>query len=183
MGKRVALAIGLLITTVAGWGYWQGLSHGALQVSLFDIALKTRSQAYGPVLAADLVFSDAAGRILANGRADKPWGVVSMVHPTAGDCRREERAGGSAWRQCFDTHSRWLIDWVPLVRTARVRLDTCTIDRVPVRSEESRDAWWLWWVPLPHISNSTYTQFTLTLWIDSANCRAVAADPLRAEIK
>ena len=147
---------------------------------LYDVALKTDRQAYGSVLSADVAFRDAAGQILANGRAAKPWGTVSMIHPKVGDCQREERQGGSAWQECFESQSRWLITWVPLVRSARIRLDTCTIDQAPVQVERSRDAWWLWWVPLPHIDNSTYTHFALTLWIDSANCRAVAADPLRA---
>ena len=178
--SRFAFVVALLVLAVPGWGYWHASSHGALHVLLYDVALKTDRQAYGTVLSADVAFSDAEGQILANGRAAKPWGTVSMVHPSVGDCQREERQGGSVWQECFESQSRWLIAWVPLVRSARIRLDTCTIDRAPVQLEQSRDAWWLWWVPLPHIDNSTYTHFTLTSWIDSADCVAVAADPLRA---
>jgi hypothetical protein len=90
--------------------------------------------------------------------------------PQVGDCRREERQGGTAWRQCFDTQSRWLITWVRQVHHATVATDACTIATVPVLLEESRDAWWLWWVPHPHLDNSTLTHFTMTLRIDSANC-------------
>ena len=182
MKRRLALAMGVLIVAVPAWGYWQALSRAVLHVSLNDVALKSERQAYGSVLAADVTFNDATGRVLANGSAVKPWGIVSMVHPEVGDCRREERAGGSAWHRCFDAQSRWLITWVPLVRTARVRLASCTIDRVPVAIEKSRDAWWLWWVPLPHIDNSPYTHFNVTMWIDGLLCRAVVADPLRADL-
>jgi hypothetical protein len=168
--KRIAVVLAALVAAVPGWGYWRTLSHADLQVLFYDVALKTERQAYGPVLAADLVFKNARGTPLANGRADKPWGRVSMVHPTVGDCRREEREGEAAWRRCFDTQSRWLITWVPQVRQATVRLDTCTIAAVPVLLEASRDAWWLWWLPHPHLDNSTRTHFQMTLWIDSAKC-------------
>jgi hypothetical protein len=161
-----------VLAAIPFWGYWHATSHAVLQVALYDIALKNDRQAYGSVLAADVDFKDATGKILAHGRADKPWGTMSMVHPTAGDCRREEREGGVAWQQCFAVQSRWLITWTRQARQASVRLDTCTIHHVPVLVEESRDAWWLWWVPLPHIDNSTYTHFKFTLWVDSARCRA-----------
>jgi hypothetical protein len=63
-----------------------------------------------------------------------------------------------------------LITWVPQVRQATVSLDSCTIAAVPVLLEESRESWWLWWVPHPHLDNSTRTHFKMTLWIDSARC-------------
>jgi len=170
--QGIAGLISALVVTMLGWGYWHVTSHGDIHVSLYDVSLKTDRQLYGSVLAADVVFRDATGRVLANGRADKPWGIVSMAHPTVGDCRREERQGGEAWRECFGAQSRWLITWVRQVSSARVSLATCAIENVPVVPVESRGAWWLWWVPVPHIDNSTSTHFELTLWIDSANCRA-----------
>jgi hypothetical protein len=165
-----AAVIAALVGAVPGWGYWHALSHGSLHISLYDVALKTERQAYGSVLAADLVFKNAEGRSLATARADKPLGTISMLHPQVGDCRREERQGGTAWRQCFDTQSRWLVTWVRQVHHATVAIDACTIATVPVLLEESRDAWWLWWVPHPHLDNSTLTHFTMTLRIDSVNC-------------
>jgi hypothetical protein len=165
-----AAVIAALAGAVAGWGYWRALSHADLHILLYDVALKTERQAYGPVLAADLVFRNAEERSLASGRADKPWGIISMLHPEVGDCRREEREGGTAWSRCFDIQSRWLMTWVRQVHHATVAIDRCTIATVPVVLEESRDAWWLWWVPHPHLDNSTRTHFTMTLWIDSANC-------------
>jgi hypothetical protein len=162
--------VGVPVVMIPGWGYLRASLHGTLQVSLYDIALRTERQAYGWVLAADLVFRDSTGRALARGRVDER-GIVSMLHPEVGDCRREEREGEAAWRPCFDAQSRWIMTWARQVRDARVDLKACTIDHVPVQVEESRDAWWLWWVPLPHIDNSTYTRFNLTSRIDSTNCR------------
>jgi hypothetical protein len=162
------------VTAVLGWSYWHVSTHADIHVALWDVALKTDRQLYGRLLAAEVVFEDEARMPLAAARADTPLGLVSMVHPTAGDCRREERAGGDVWRQCYETQSRWLSTWARRVRTAHVSFDACTIERVPVVMEESRGKWWLWWVPVPHIDNSSRTNFELALWIDSATCRAAA---------
>ena len=156
-----------------GWGYWQVSTHGDVSVALYDVALKTDRQRWGSVLSADLTFKNAQGAPLANARVDKPLGIVSLIHPTAGDCRKEEREGGEAWRRCYETHSRWFITWVRDVRSASVRLDSCAIDAVPAVVEEYKGQWWLWWVPVPHIDNSASTYFTVRLWLDSAACRAV----------
>jgi hypothetical protein len=162
----------VLVAAILGWGYRGVLSQGDLQVSILDIALKNDNQAYGRVLTGEVTFNDATGRPLANGRADS-----RMMHPEAGDCRREEGQGQTAFQRCFDAQSEWLITWVRQVRHATVRLGTCAIDKVPVVLEESRERWWLWWVPHPHLDNSMRTHFAMTLWIDIANCRP--ADPSR----
>ena len=159
-----------------GWGFWHVSSHADVYVSLYDVALKTDRQLHGSLIVADVEFKDANDVMLAKARADTPLGVVSMMHPTVGDCRREEREGGEAWRACYDAQSRWFITWVRHVRSARVSFGACTIEKVPVELEESRDAWWLWWIPVPHIDNSASTHFSLTLWIDSALCRAARSE-------
>ncbi len=175
--RKAFLLLGALTVVALGWGYWHASSHAALDVSFYDVSLKNDRQAYGRVLSADLVFTDATGAILANGRADKPLGIVSIYHPKIGDCSREEREASLnreamvAWQQCFRTKSRWFVTWVRQVRYASVNLGNCRIDRVPVSIEESKEDWWLWWVPLPHIGGTPYTYFKLTLWIDSGNCR------------
>jgi hypothetical protein len=177
---KAFLVIGALTAAVLGWGYWHAATHAALQVSLQDVSLRNDRQAYGTVLAADLVFKDAAGTALANGRADKPLGIVSIDHPKVGDCSREERQASAsrqnmdAWRRCFETKSRWMTTWIRQVRYASMDLGNCRIDQVPVSLEESKDTWWLWWIPNPHIGGLSYTYFQLTLRIDSANCRAVS---------
>ena len=155
------------IAAVSVWGYRQALSHGSAYVSIHDLALKADRQAYGWVRRADLIFRDAAGARLASGAADSRF-----VHPEVGDCRAEEREGGRVWNDCFEAQSRWLMTWARQVHHATVRLDDrCTIEGVPVLLEESREAWWLWWVPHPHLDNSTLTHFDMTLRIDSDACR------------
>jgi len=172
--RKAFLIVGALIVAALGWGYWHVTSHAALHVALYDVGLKNDRQAYGQVLAADLVFTDANGATLAKARADKSMGIVSVIHPQVGDCRREEReasANREAWSQCFDTQSRWLLTWVPQVRYASVDLGSCRI-LAPVVIEESREDWWLWWIPLRHVGGAPYTYFELAVWIDSGNCRA-----------
>jgi hypothetical protein len=102
---------------------------------------------------------------------------VSICHPDVGDCRKVEqeasssREGMAAWQECYEAKSRWFVTWVRQVRFASMNLDHCRLDRVPVSIEESKEDWWLWWVPLPHIGGAPYTYFNLTLWVDSSNCR------------
>jgi hypothetical protein len=165
----IATIAGLAVAAVLGWAYWHASSHGTLYVYLYDVGLRSANRLSGPVVTADLVFRDSAGNVLANGKVDQR--VVWMIHPEVGDCRREQHQGMTVWRNCFDAHSKWLMTWARRVHDARISLDTCTIDRVPVLFEESRDHWWLWWVPLPHIDNSVYTNFKFTAGIDSVNCR------------
>ena len=176
--RSAAVALGILglaaIAAILGWAYWRVTTHADVHVALHDVALKTERQLYGSLLAADVLFKDGSGSTLAAARVDAPLGVVSMIHPVVGDCRAEERVGGDAWHTCYETQSRWLSEWLPLVRSARVRFGACTIENVPVSVERSRDRWWLWWIPSPHLDNSTSTRFTVTLWIDGASCRAAA---------
>lgn len=67
--------------------------------------------------------------------------------------------------ECDCLYSSGAIDLMRAIAlsTARVSFDACTIERVPVQVEESRDRWWLWWVPTPHLDNSASTQFELTV--------------------
>ena len=171
-------AVAAVAVAALGWGYWHAATHGALDVQVHDLALKNDGQAYGRVSRAELAFIDAAGTVLASGSAGEPYGMVSIRHPAIGDCRREEREAFASpqamenWRQCFETQSRWLVTWVPRARYASVDLGKCRIDKVPLSLEQSKEDWWLWWVPHPHIGGAPYTYFKLTLRIDSGTCRA-----------
>ena len=181
---RYALALlGALTAGVLGWGYWHVSTHGDVNVSLNDVGLRTDRQLWGKALAADVALEDAGGVVLARATAEPPLGIVWIQHPVAGDCRREERqasAGGdglAAWHACMRTKMRWVPTWIRQVRSVRVALEGCTIERAPVSLEAYRDAWWLWWVPLPHVGGTPYTYFSLAVWFDSRACRAV--DPVR----
>lgn len=172
----VAVGAGALIAAVLARGYWHAATHAVLDVEINDVSLRTDRQAYGPVRAAGLTFRDAGGTVLATGRIDD--GVLAIAHPTIGDCRREERAASSsrdamaAWDRCFATKSRWLTTWAKRLRYASVSVGECRIEDVPVSLEASTDAWWLWWIPHPHIGGLSYTYVRGTLTIDSRACRA-----------
>jgi hypothetical protein len=177
--KRKLLGLlALSAGAVLGWGYWHVSTHGTLYASVNDVALKNDRQVYGRVLNANLTFLDAAGNVLAQARAAEPLGVVTVLHPEAGDCSRYERqasfdsAAREAWQRCFKTVSHWLMKWVRNVRYTTVILKDCRIDELPASLREYRDDWWLWWVPLPHLGGAPYTNFELTVTLDSAHCRA-----------
>ena len=167
-GTRVVLLA--LLAAIPLLGYWRATRYGDLWVTVHDVAGANDRQLSEWLTTGDLEFTDAAGRLLAKGSADN-----RMTHPTLGDCRAEERQGGGAWQQCFAGHSRWFMTWVRSARRATVRVNACAIGNVPVAVDESKDLWWLWWVPAPHLDNSARTHFRLTLWIDSAKCLPAAA--------
>ena len=170
----------LFAVVVLGWGYWHMVTHATLNVSLHDVSLKTNRQAYGAIVNADLVFMDATGVILSEGRIREPYGVLSFSHPEVGDCSRYEReASGNAaarqsWQRCFEVTSRWLATWVKHARYVSVTMKDCRIEKLSVLPEEYRDSWWVWWVPLPHIGGKPYTYFSLTLTIDGLHCRVAS---------
>jgi len=180
--RRALIGLAVLIAAGLGWGYWRAATHGALHVALYDVALKTERQLWGDLRNAEVAFKDEAGAVLATGSTEPRFGVFSVRHPTAGDCRREERAattdaaGMDAWNRCFAAQSRWFPTWVRRARYAEVKTGECRVERTPVELRESKSGWWLWWVPLPHIGGSPYTYFTLSVWIDSRACRAASPE-------
>ncbi|HEU0005003.1 MAG TPA: hypothetical protein VFS12_03335 [Terriglobia bacterium] len=80
---------------------------------------------YCQVLRADIIFRNADGVALAEGKIREPYGILSISHPEVGDCSRYERqASGNAearheWQRCFEEMSRWLAAWVKKVRSRR----------------------------------------------------------------
>ena len=174
-GKLLAISA-LVIAAALGWGYWHAVTHASLNVSIHDVALKTDRQRYGHVTDAEIIFLDDAGNELARGGVHPPIGVFAIRHPQAGDCREYEIWTGSdaqareAWRQCFQTISRWLVMWVEAAHRATVTVGSCRIADVPVSLQVYRDGWWLWWAPLPHVGGNPYTLYSLALTIDSAHC-------------
>jgi len=173
--KRLGVSFVLVAIAALGWGYWHSATHATLNLYIHDVSLKTDRQAFGSVKQADIVFMNAEGAVLAEGRIREPYGVLSVSHPEAGDCSRYERQVSSnpeardAWQRCFEALSRWLASWVREVRYATVTMRNCRIEKMTVVLREYGDTWWLWWVPLPHIGGKPYTGFTLTLTVDG--CR------------
>ena len=167
----------LLAVAVLAWGYWHVSMHGSLYVSLNDVALKNDKQAYGRVLRAGIIFLNAAGNVLARARTAEPYGVAAVSHPETGDCSRYEREASfdttarEAWQRCFRTVSLWLINWLRKIRYTTVILGDCRIEKAPVSVRAYKDDWWLWWVPRPHPGGSPYTNFDVTINLDSRHCR------------
>lgn len=176
--RKTLIALALVVAAALGWGYWHAVTHASLHVSVHDVALKTDRQRYGHVTDAEIVFLDGGGDELARGGVHPPIGVFAIRHPQVGDCREFENAAASgapardAWRQCFQTISRWLVTWVEAAHRATVTLGSCRIVDVPVSLHVYRDGWWSWWVPLPHVGGKPYTLYSLALTIDSAHCIA-----------
>lgn len=177
---RTLLVFVIIAVLVLGYGYYHAATHGWVYVNLVDTSPKSYS---GNIRDAEIRLLDGNGKLLANARSDHQYGVVRLIHPVAGDCAAEERNTPSSsalrhrWQECFKTLSTWLIDWAGLVRFADVKFAGCDLKAVPVIVHESREDWWLWWVPLPHIGGRPLTYFSFSINVDQANCTPNDARP------
>jgi hypothetical protein len=172
---RVLLFVAIIAVFILGYGYYHAATHAWLHVTLLDVSVKPYG---GTVRNAELRFLDAGGKLLATGRSDEKFGVVRVIHPTAGDC---STAGSNAsvspharerGQKCFQTLSTWVIDWAGEIRLADVKFAGCTLSPVPVTVHQTRQDWWLWWVPLPHIGGRPLTYFNISINVDGTRCSA-----------
>lgn len=162
-----------------GWGWWRTHTHASVHVAVNDVALKTPQRLWAELRSGELVLRDRAGRALAHGRVTEPYGVVEFSDAAAGDCARFERQtplGSAGWQSCFEALSRWQAGWADNVVSASVTTGACRIETVPVRARRDA-AWWLWWVPLPHVGGTPYANHSFSLFIDSASCTALTPAP------
>lgn len=154
---------------VLGYGYWFGVTHGALSVSVLDSSDAQHSVELTPV---ELSFLDAAGRTLAEARGGPPYATIVLVSPATYACHEPEvRAPFSVeakerWTECFARQSRWLTTWIRHARAVDLRAGSCTLRRLPIVVSEHPDTWWLWWMPLRHIGGKPYTSFTVQIHVD-----------------
>lgn len=171
------LIVFALAATVLGYGYWHVVTHGTLYIFLYDVAAVDQS---GRLFPAEIRFVDASGVVLAKGRTDDRYGVVSIAHPEVGYCQNQEQLAPvshndrTAWPECFARQSRWLMTWVRKVHALDLTFGNCRLTPIPARIMESNDDWWLWWVPHPHIGGKPYTNFFFRLSIDSETCTVLA---------
>jgi hypothetical protein len=159
-----------LAAGVLGYGWWHSGNHATIHVTLRDAAKKQFEYVKG----AQLEFLDEAGRVLARGKSDDQYGVVWVSHPTAGYCGPD--LAQPAYAQCFRVHSEWLLTWVPQVRRITIATGRCRIEHAPIHFSASRDSAWTWWIPLPHVGGTPYTNFNAFVQVDVENCAVV---PLR----
>jgi hypothetical protein len=166
---RVAAVIVIgLVAGVLGYGWWHSSTHANFNVSLRDVAAK---DIYGTVKGAELAFLDEAGKLLAAGKTDGKYGVVWVAHPAAGYCGPD--LAHKAYAECFRTHSEWLLTWVPRARKFNFVSGACRIERAPVYFSASRDSMWTWWIPLPHVGGTPYTNYDAFIQIDSRTCAVI----------
>jgi hypothetical protein len=172
---RTLLMLAIIAALILGFGYYHAATHGWLYIDLVDASQKSDS---GNIRDAEVRLLDGNGNVLADAKSDHQFGVVRLLHPQAGDCSGEERSAASSssareqWQKCFETLSTWLIGWIRQVRFANVKFAGCDLKAVPVTLRESREDWWLWWVPLRHIGGKPFSYFSLSIRVDGANCSA-----------
>jgi hypothetical protein len=168
----VAGVVAVFAITLAR-GYRFASTYGALQVSIADVSDSAKPR---PLVPAELTFLDSAGRPLGRAVAEAPLGTVYLSSPAEYACRDvERRAPYSAdarreWDRCFDRQSRWLPTWVRRATAVDVTSGACDFHGVPLTVSESRDDWWLWWVPLRHIGGPPFTYFDIAIRVDRSRC-------------
>ena len=169
--RAVILLLAGLALGVLGYGWWHAATHATLNVTLSDAAAKDK---FGPVKGARLACLDDAGGVLATARTDDTYGVVWASHPVMGYCG--PNLAQAAYATCFRAQSDWLPTWVPQATRVNIVIGDCRIERAPIRFDAYRDSAWTWWIPLPHVGGTPYTNYSAFLQINSATC---AVAPLR----
>ena len=154
------------------------LSRAHTHIDLSDLSDARQRK---PVFNADLIFRDAAGQLLAEGKSDNRYGIVRFNHPQFGSCESEEAAamtstaGRRLWDLCIAAMFRWQAEWAPKVGAMDIRFADCDVKKIPLTLRMSRDDWWLWWVPLPHIGGDPMTQFSSTVSVYPETCQVRVA--------
>ena len=173
-GRRAVVAGALAIPIVVlAYGYWFGVTHGALLISVTDVSDREHPRPLSPVT---LGLLNADGRVLAEARSIDPAGAISLSLPDAYACWEiETRAsfpaeGRRDWDRCFARQSRWIPTWIRRVTFIDLRTDSCALHGIPVTVSEYADTWWLWWVPMRHIGGKPYTTFGVSIQVDTHRC-------------
>lgn len=175
MIKKTITLAAILLCSIMGYGYWHVLNYGWLHISLRDISDQGRE--YKLIKNAEINLLDSDGNVLAEGKSDSRIGVVYLSHPEVGSCVEEESKAPFSmddrqdWYACYEKQAKWIVEWARDVKYMDIKFDECFLKRVPVSVSESKDDWWLWWVPLPHIGGKPSTYFNMNVQIDSANCK------------
>ena len=175
MFKKTLVLTALIIISIMGYGYWHVSAYGWLNLSLRDISGQERQ--YRLIKNAKIMFLGSEGNILAEGKSDNRIGVVYLSHPEVGFCVEEEsRAPFSKddrqnWYDCYEKQAKWVVQWIRDVKYIDLEFDTCQLKKIPVTVTESKNDWWLWWVPHPHIGGKPSTYFSINIQVDRENCK------------
>jgi hypothetical protein len=88
--KAITAGVGLLIVSVVlAYGYWFGVTHGSLYITVMDVSDREHSRDARPV---QLVFRDSTGKVLAEAAAAETGDPVSVTSPAIYSCREIENA-------------------------------------------------------------------------------------------
>ncbi len=174
MLKKILALTAVLMIFIMGYGYWRVSNYGWLYLSLRDVSGQERK--YQLIKNAKIILLDSDGNVLAEGKSDSRHGVVYMSHPEVGFCVEEEsrvpfsKEDRQNWYDCYENQAKWVVEWVRSVKYMDIEFDKCLLKKIPVSVSESRNDWWLWWVPHPHIGGKPSTYFSINVQVDSANC-------------
>jgi hypothetical protein len=172
---RTLPIIAVIIGCILGYGYWHSATHSSFHIDLYFKNPETGKRE--PLPDTEVLFLDAAGPPLAEGRSDDQYSYVHLIHPVVGDCHDVESAattsqeGRTAWQECFAELSTWTSEWADQVRQVDIKSPVCQIEKIPVTVSEYNSEWYLWWVPLPHVGGRPYTYYSLDISLDKNDCR------------
>lgn len=162
--KKVFLSVVIFFTVLIGYGYFHALTHGS-----FFLVLKSEK---GILKSIPIEFLDAHEKLLAKGRTDDTYGIVSVENPVRGYCNPAESRlvysveESQRWRECFEEESKWVITWMDQAQFLRLKTPLCEAEVYPLKVVKTLSDWWIWWLPLPHSFGKPYSYYSLS--IDSA---------------
>ncbi|MDH3305249.1 MAG: hypothetical protein OEM50_08925 [Gammaproteobacteria bacterium] len=171
---KVLLTIVVVILGILAFGYWHATTHSTFYVSLNIAGESGNRKPSQPDVA--IQFVDPRGSILAKGVRDKQYGFVRLIHPTQGDCHEVEKLAAfskearASWQECFEHQSTWIAKWIADVASVSVKYGNCPVRNSPITISRSGSAWYLWWVPHPHIGGKPYSDYSATMTIDKEDC-------------
>src|SRR5262249_22279958 len=110
MKAVVAALVLLIVVAVLTYGYWFGVTHGALHITVLNVSDRAHAGEERPV---NLLFGDWTGNLLAEAAAWEAVGdLIPVTPPPIYSCREIEKRTISSlearedWAVCFERQSR-----------------------------------------------------------------------------
>ena len=171
---KALLIVAAAVFGVLAFGYWHSTTHATFYISL---KMAGEIDDTDPSAArAKVQFLDSNGSVLADGARDRQYGFIRLIHPVYGDCHDVEKLAAfskdarESWQECFEHQSRWIAKWIGDVSNINVKYENCLVQNRPITVSRSSTAWYLWWIPHPHIGGKPYSDYSATLTIDKEDC-------------
>lgn len=155
-----------------GYGWWHEQTHASMT---FTVSARVARDTTVFVRNVQLTLYDSSGAFLAEARSLDAIGAIYVTRPTEYYCHDVELAASrtgdhAAWNACFQRYSKWMATWGDRVAYARVEIGSCRIERFPVTARRYGDAWWLWWLPLPHVGGTPYGYYSVSIALEPDAC-------------